>query len=238
MKTNLKNPILILTLFASALLFTGCAIDDPGPLQYGERTFTVEDFNRLEMGSAFTIIVRQGATFSVEATGDVRNLDDLVVFRNGSTLVAYYDRHANRRHTTTLHITMPDLAGANFSGASVSDVQGFEREEEFELILSGASVSKVYPGFSDVKLNVSGASKLDLLGTGNLLHATVSGASELKAQNFPTEDAWLDVSGASTARVSVSNRLDVIVSGASSVRYLGNPDVHPTVTGGSSLIKE
>lgn len=238
MKTNLKNPILILALSISALLFTGCAIDDPGPLQYGERTFTVEDFNRLEMGSAFTIIVRQGATFSVEATGDVRNLDDLVVFKNGSTLVAYYDRHANRRHTTTLHITMPDLAGANFSGASISDVQGFEREEEFELILSGASVSKVYPGFSDVKLNVSGASKLDLLGNGNLLHATVSGASELKAQNFPTEDAWLDVSGASTARVSVSNRLDVIVSGASTVRYRGNPAVYPTVTGGSSLRQE
>lgn len=238
MKTTLKNPILFLILFISAILFTGCSIDDPGPLQYGERTFTVENFNRLEMGSAFTIVVREGATFSVEATGDVRNLDDLVVFRNGSTLVAYYDRPGNRRHVTTLHITMPDLAAANFSGASTSDIQGFERDEEFELILSGASVSKVYPGFSNVKLVISGASKLDLLGAGTSMHATVSGASELKAKNFPTEEAWLNVSGSSTARVSVSDRLDVIVSGASSVRYSGDPELHPTVTGGSSLIKE
>jgi len=238
MKTNFKNPIIALTLLLSALLFTSCAIDDPGPLQYGERTFSVDAFDGLEMGSAFIIIVREGAEFSVEASGDVRNLDDLVVLKNGSTLIAYYDRSANRKHATTINITMPDLAGANFSGASVSDVQGFERDEQVELILSGASVCKLHQGFTDVKLNISGASKLDIFGSGTNLYATVSGASELKAREFAAEDTWLDVSGASSARVSVSNRLDVIVSGASSVRYKGNPVVYPTVTGGSSLIKE
>lgn len=238
MKTNLKTLIGLLALIASTLFFTSCQIDDPGPLQFGERTFTIENFNRLEMGSAFTIIVRQGTTFSVEATGDVRNLDDLVVIKNGSTLVAYYDRHANRRHTTTLHITLPDLASANFSGASISDIQGFERSEQVELVLSGASMCKLYPGFTDVKLNLSGASELDVSGSGTKLLAALSGASKLKAHEFAAENATLDVSGASTARVSVREQLTVVASGASSVRYHGNPTVHSTVTGGSTLIKE
>ena len=238
MKTIFKNLIGIVTLIPSTLFFASCQIDDPGPLQFGERTFSVDGFNRLEMGSAFIIIVREGAEFSVEASGDVRNLDDLVVLKNGSTLIAYYNRNANRKHATTINITMPDLAGANFSGASVSDIQGFERNEQVELILSGASVCKLHQGFSDVKLNISGASKLDIFGSGTNLYATVSGASELKAREFAVEDAWLDVSGSSSAHVMVSNRLDVIVSGASGVRYLGNPTVYSTVTGGSSLIKE
>lgn len=238
MKTNFKNPIGLLALFASTFFFTSCQFDDPGPLQFGERVYSLEQFNRLEMGSAFVIVVRKGAEFAVEASGDVRNLDDLVVIKNGSTLVAYYDRNANRRHTTTIHITMPELDGVNFSGASVSDIQGFERDEQVEVILSGASKCKLYPGFTNVKLNISGASKLDVAGSGTNLQASVSGASELKGREFTVENATLDVSGASTARISVSEQLDVVVSGASSVRYHGNPTVHSSVTGGSSLIKE
>ncbi|MBX2965679.1 MAG: DUF2807 domain-containing protein [Cyclobacteriaceae bacterium] len=240
MKTNLKNSVYVLALLMTGLFLTSCNTEDPGPLQYGERIFSVSQFNRLEMGSAFIVQVRQGAEFLVEASGDVRNLDDLAVVKSGSTLTVYYDqhRHANRKHLTTLYITMPELEGVNFSGASISDIQGFETNEQLSVTLSGASTCKLYPGFNDVKVNLSGASKLNVYGIGTNLQAKVSGASELRAREFHTEDASLDVSGASSARVSVSNRLDVIVSGASSVLYTGNPEVYPTVTGGSTLRKE
>lgn len=188
-------PLSLAALILATLFLTSCEIDDPGPLQYGERTFTLTDFNRLEMGSGYTIIVRQGAEFSIKASGDVRNLDDLVAFKSSNTLIIQYDHQANRKHATTIRITMPSLKGVNFSGGSISDIQGFESEEEFEMILSGGSLSKLYPGYTQVKLNLSGASKLDILGSGIKLNANISGASDLKAYDFPVKEAQLDVSG-------------------------------------------
>jgi hypothetical protein len=76
---------------------------------------------------------------------------------------------------------------------------------------------------------------LNLLGSGEKLVALVSGASDLRGFDYPVKEARLDVSGASLGKVTVSTKLEATVTGASTVRYRGNPAVYPNVSGGSSL---
>ena len=236
MKTHFK--ILSIAGLALPLLLSSCVVEDPGPIQYTERTYPISDFDRLDMGSAFQIEVVQGSTFGVKATGDLRNIDDLDVFRSGSTLIVQYSRNATRRHETRIFITMPDLKEANFSGASKSLVEGFNGNNELKFTLSGASFAQLSADHSSLHLDVSGASKLVLNGEGESLWAMVTGASELAGFDYPVSEARIEASGASVGKVTVSTELEAIASGASTVRYRGNPSVSSNVSGGSSVRKD
>ena len=75
--------------------------------------------------SAFNIEVEQGNAFSVSVKGDRRNIDDLNVYKNGSTLVVEFDDNGNRHHDTYVSDNYAHLKGVNFSGASVSKITWF-----------------------------------------------------------------------------------------------------------------
>lgn len=234
MKTTLfKTVILISTL---ALTLSGCyEYEDEGPIQYEEKSFSITDFDRLEIGDAFIIRVEQGNYFSASVRGDRRNIDDLEVRKSGNTLIICYDEYENRRHETYIDITMPTIVAATFSGASNSILTGFDELNTFTFSLSGASISQSDLQADRLILNLSGASIADLRGEAIDLKAEISGASSLKAYNFPVQTADMNVSGASVGKVTVRDELYAIVSGASSVRYRGNPLVEGDVSDASSL---
>lgn len=220
--------------FASAVL-SSCFVDDPGPLQEMERGYSVVDFDRLEMGDAFHIQVEQGDFFEVTAKGDRRNIEDLVVSKEGSTLVIRYRHLRQRRHDTRIIITMPELYAINFSGASDARVYGFGAAGHFDVYLSGASVCQLDVASAHVKAVLSGASYLNLHGDGEVLEADLSGASALKAFGFPVSRADVLVSGASDGDVTVRDHLEVVATGGSHLAYRGQPTVVSEVSGSSSV---
>lgn len=234
MKTTLLKSIFLIG--ALALVATGCHdYEDEGPLQYEEESFSITDFDRLEIGDAFIIRVEQGNYFSVNVRGDRRNIDDMEVRKSGNTLIVRYDEYENHRHETYVDITMPTITAAVFSGASNSVITGFNDLETFTFSLSGASISQADLEATNLTVNLSGASIMDLRGEAIDLNAEISGASSLKAYNFPVQTADIRVSGASAGKITVNDALHAIVSGASSVRYRGNPLVDSDVSGASSL---
>lgn len=220
---------------AIPLVLSSCYTEDPGDLRPMNKSYDLDDFDRLEMGDAFVIRVEKGNFFSISARGDERNINDLQVRKEGSTLVIRFDKSRNRKHDTYIDITMPELKEVNFSGASNSIVTGFADDGVFKISLSGASVSQVELDGEVADLSLSGASTLTLTGSASELSAGVSGASVLRAFNFPVDEAYVNASGASNARVTVSDKLNVVASGASSVTYRGAPAVTSNVSGGSTV---
>jgi hypothetical protein len=209
--------------------------EDPGPMQKDNRDFAAMDFDRIEMGSGFTVDVEQSSDFKVEARGDRRNLDDLQVFVDGSTLKARFRNDANRHHSTHIEIKMPALAGIDFSGGTYSKVEGFESDQQLDVYLSGSALSELKVGYRKMKLVLSGASKLDVEGLGDELNAEVTGASQLTAFEYPVRTATVEVSGASHGKVTVSDDLKVKAAGASWLLYRGSPSVTADVSGASGV---
>jgi hypothetical protein len=228
--------LLAITLMGAMSLFlSSCYTEDPGDLRPAEETYDIVDFDRLEMGDEFVIRVEQGNFFSVSVRGDERNIDDLIVRKEGSTLIVRYEDNHNRKHDTYIDITMPVLHEVNFSGASNSVVTGFLHDGVFKISLSGGSVSQIDLDGEVTDLSLSGASILTLTGSSAELSAGVSGASVLKAFNFPVDEAYVNASGASSVKVTVANKLNAVASGASSILYRGSPAVTSNVSGGSSV---
>jgi hypothetical protein len=230
----------IITFFCmTMLLFSCCETEDPGPEQEGAEEFAVLDFDQLEIGSGLHIQVEQSNTFAIRAEGDQRNIRDLEVFKSGSTLIIRFDENnSERRHDTYLSIRMPLLNKVNFSGGSVSVITGFESDEPLDFILSGGSVSQLDGSFKELNLSVSGGSTLKLNGSGDKLKVDASGASILSGLDYPVREARVTATGASIAKVTVSEYLTASASGASSISYRGDPRVENTASGGSLVVRE
>lgn len=218
-----------------SLVLTGCFEEDFGPRQNGTRSFTFVDFDRVEIEDAFEVTITQGTQFSIKAEGDYRNLDDMRVFKSGSTLEIEFEDNHSRQYTTYITITMPVLYEANFSGAVNATVNGFRNQNEFSAILSGASLAQIDLFATKTDFRLSGASRVRLTGEANSLAASISGASNLSAYEFPVKTGRIILSGASQAQVTVADQLAGDVSGASELTYKGNPQVSVEASGGSTV---
>ena len=93
----------------------------------------------------------------------------------------------------------------------------------FEGELSGASEVSGYLQAISCDIELSGASEIDLNGSGGDIRLDASGASQIEMASFTVDDADIDLSGASDASLNINGRLDVSLSGASSLEYSGNP---------------
>jgi hypothetical protein len=135
-------------------------------------------------------------------------------------------------------IEMPTVEYVSFSGASDAVVGDFSGLRGLEAKLSGASKLRIRQGIDKLTADVNGASTLFITDIINVLEANVSGASTVNAFEADVTKAYVQASGASTVRVSVSDYLEVNASGASSVFYRGNPDIKEKTSGASKLKKD
>ncbi|WP_215234735.1 head GIN domain-containing protein [Dyadobacter linearis] len=201
-------------------------------------TYDLKNFDELEMGDAFQVKVVAGPGFSVSATGELNDLDDLDIFVHDGKLVARYDGWRNNRKRMDIEIVMPAVEEVNFSGAVNAKLLGFENLPSLNIELSGASRCEFDGSAREMDFELTGASRLKLFGNSKFLDGELSGASQLHAFDLPVEESELNVSGASQAEVSVSRLLKVDASGASAVRYKGNPAIDKRLSGGSTLRAE
>ena len=136
-------------------------------------------------------------------------------------------------------ITMPDLNKLILSGATRGTAEGFSNSNTFNLGLSGASsLEMTNINVGDTIIEVSEASTLNARGTAHNLFSLVSGACNIDLSNFPVNNVDINVNGASRATINLEGILNAIVSGASTLEYIGEPTMGDVTTLDSSTIKK
>jgi len=202
--------------------------------------FDLSGFDQLEVSSAFQVEVQQGDAFSVVVRVDDNVKPYLDVVKQGSTLrVGLRPLSLGGVSIATLEadVIMPALAGLELSGASAVSVTGFESAEALFVEASGASSLGGDIAAGGVRVNVSGASQVRLSGSGEDLVMDVSGGSSVDLGDFPVAYANVEVSGASSATVNVTGRLDAEASGAARLRYRGSPTLGRVESSGGASIE-
>jgi hypothetical protein len=198
----------------------------------------ISGFDKVDVGHAFEADISQGESFSVIVRIDDNLLDELVLEKRGSTLkIGIKPGVLIRNATLEAEVTMPELVGLDLSGASHGTVTGFESTDYLDVDVSGASHLRGDIEAGDARFNASGASEVSLSGSGWDVTVDASGASTIDLSDFPVADARVDASGASKVTVDASGTLDAEASGASHVRYLGNPRLGRIDTSGASSVR-
>jgi len=216
-----------------------------------------DDFSRIEVGYAFDIEVTRADSYLVRITIDKALYEYLDINHRGDTLhIGLKSNYVYASTTQQAIINLPDLRRLELSGASEAVVSGFSVSHSVDFELSGASEMKLRPmkagntsfelsGASEVTGNIemdngafdlSGASSLELEGSANDITIEASGASDVTLPDFPVVNADVRLSGASDAIINVSGRMDIDLSGASEIKYIGNPRLGSiNVSGGSTI---
>ena len=235
------------TIYTTLALFISLLISFVSfPLRANEvRQFKLSGFRGVEIGSAFEVHIKKSATHSVSAEGASEDIDNLQFDIDKGVLEVYFKDSGRswsfktRNHKVILHIGMPELKEAEFTGAAKMTLSGFTNEEEIKLYFSGASKGIIEAiEVSKLSLELSGASKVMVSGKTLKLNINANGASSIQAFPLQAKDADIDLSGASKAEISVKNSLRVDASGASKVAYKGNPTISRDLSGAAKVIHE
>jgi len=181
------------------------------------------------------------------------------VSKQDNTLKLGFKRAKYVDTTTKAVITIPHLRSLHLSGAAQGTFSNYNSRSSVDFTISGASsldlesisvgdanfdvsgASKVAGEITagDVEFNIDGASTIELEGFANNIVCEAEGSSQLELDNLTVNNADVRLSDASTSTVSLDGKLDVDLSGASKLRYSGEPVLGETkISGGSTLSRE
>jgi hypothetical protein len=229
---------------------------DPG--ETATRQISLQGFANVEVDCAFVFDIVASDQFTVAITASRSLFDYINVSKSGSTLKL---SHRPVRSLTTpvpeARITMPAIGKLRQGAASKGKLSGFRSQEPLDLFVSGSSVVDLDISAGDVRMEISGSSRVtgkleansaDLVlsgaGGGNLsghsgsLTLSAWGAADIDLTDFEVEDATVYLKGASQAIVNTSGRLDVELTGASRLDYSGHPRMGEINISGASLLTE
>jgi hypothetical protein len=202
--------------------------------------FDIRGFSRVDISHAFNVEIIQSGSYEVTVRVDENLQRHLRIEKRGDTLVIGlkpYRRYSLRRVTMEAQVHMPDLRGIDASGASDVRISGFSSAKDFDVDLSGASYLDGEITARDVRIQVSGASRVRLRGEAAELYLDASGASNVDLEDFPVQDADIELSGSSEANVVLNGTLDIDASGASRLYFGGSPIMGRVDLSGASSIK-
>lgn len=224
---------------AAGALIGGCGV---GPFVSGSGTLVqtrpdVETFDSLVVGSSFDVTLRTGSPPSLVLRTDDNLLDHVEVTTDDDTLTIALDRSVADA-TLEADLTVPADALSSIELLGASSLTATEPITAPDLMLraGGASRAFVLIQSGSAHVTADGASVVNAGGATTSLIADARGASSLRLGELMSTSAEVTAAGASRVEVSVSGDLAVRASGASTVRYRGEPaSVQPDVTGASSV---
>jgi phage shock protein PspC (stress-responsive transcriptional regulator) len=202
--------------------------DDNSDLNLGDRgnyskQFPVGDFNKIDIGGAYSIIIRQGAEYNVTADSEnTEDVDDLKVYVEAGTLRVKRDKefnlfNADEWKRVGLVITMPKIENLSLSGANKTLVTGFTGLAKLNVDISGASKSEINVETDQLTVGLTGASKATLKGSAKSANLDAHGACKLIATEMNIQTADVDASGASKVELGRVPNLNRHASGASKI---------------------
>ena len=194
-------------------------------------------FSTLEVSDGFTVNVAIGSSQKVTVRVDDNLVDILDVGVSDDTLhIGLESRTDVTDATLEADVTVGSLAALEASGASTVVLVDPVDAVMLTVGLSGASQVTGAIQIGGGSLELSGASRVSLSGSATTLGVTASGASRLDGRELTIDELTIDVSGGSSAEVTVTGSLSAVASGASRVQYAGSPTVAKAEESGDSTI--
>lgn len=229
----------LLLVFGSCRHFMGKRIRGNGTIRTEERP--VKSFKQVEVGGAAKVMVSQGDQPSVKVEADDNLLQYIEVFQEGDKVYVRTKKGFNLQPSGDINIYVTSSVYSKISASGACDIIGQNKitnPEDLRLEVSGAGDIKMEVDAPKLSAEVSGAGSVRLKGQTKEVDLDLTGASHAYCYDLLSENTTVEISGAGSAEVYASVKLDATVSGAGNVNYKGNAsDVNQHVSGAGSVKK-
>ncbi|MCL2413680.1 MAG: DUF2807 domain-containing protein [Bacteroidales bacterium] len=230
------------------LLFTSCTKEfvkheriRPSGVIVEETFYLSENIHRVGVSGAINLHLFSGDEDHIKIFADDNVLPHIAVrqiSRNGLEIFLEGVSFIRSAPQITVYLTLRDLRNLHLSGASSAHINDVFISDNLQINLGGASRFRVSGRIeaNRISATLSGASRMDLVGHSETLDLTLSGASQAFGYGMICDNLIANLSGASRAEFTVLETLSARLSGASVLRYNGNPQIiFSDISGASSL---
>jgi len=200
------------------------------PAAAGERSYSVTDFDRVQVDGPYEVVLTTGSSSKARASGSQLALDAVTVEVSGGVLRVHANRSAwggypgQTVEPAKVFASTRDLKAATVRGAGSLSIDR-ARGLRVDLALAGNGRLAVAAMAAD-QLNVGliGAGRISLGGAAKQMRATIQGSGDLDAAALKVQDATLDADTAGnvafeaqrTAKVKAAGAGDVTITGSAS----------------------
>ncbi len=200
-----------------------------------KQTVKLPEFNRIEVGSAFTLYLTKGEPNVTIETDDNFLKDRIETLVDDGTL---YINSSGIKNPTSLkvYVSAPNITEVVLSGAARLESKNVLEYPVFSLSASGASRANIEVNTQQLTTDVSGASRVTLRGSANNHVAEVSGASSVNALMMKTITTSAEVSGAGRMSIFAKNQITSDIKDAGTITYFDNPETKRLKQTGESVI--
>ena len=222
------------------------------------REFPITDFTNVEVDCSFIFEISSGDDFRVVINAPESLFEFINVGKSGDTLkLSLKPMMFNRMPVLEAKIQMPVLNRLRQGAATKGVVTGFKTHDPLDLYLTGACALDLDVEVGEAKGEISGASHLTgdlkaskvdlelsgasgatLRGACNTLSLSAWGAADMDLSDLRADEGTINLKGASQATVRAAHRLDLDLTGASCLKYIGSPNLRQISLSGASLLSK
>ena len=192
---------------------------------FKSQTRNVSDFKGINTSGGFYVEITQGDTESLKIEAEENLIDNIKTEVRNGVLHIYSDKSISTSEGMKAYITVKELNEIDISGGVQVVGKSAFKTNILKLDMSGASTVNMALNANKIIANMSGASKIELKGQVNDLKIAMSGASHAAVAELIAKDVNVTASGASKAKVHADKALHITASGASAVFYKGSPSI-------------
>ena len=219
---------LLLSVFVSSFFSFGRLSDCVFSFSFGSgvkgsgkvatETRDIRGFSGVDVGGVFQVEITAQKDFAIEIEADDNLLSLIKTEVRGGVLRIETEQKISTSNPLKVRISAPNIDSIEASGVSKVSLASLKNDE--------------------LRVDTSGASKVNVSGETAKLTIEVSGASAIDAENLKAENADVDASGASHVSVFAINELKSGASGASKIIYSGSPKNVEKSSSGAGSIRE
>jgi hypothetical protein len=208
-----------------------------GSGKQASETRKVGNFNKLTISGGFKIVLKQDSSMTLNITADDNLLKYIKTDITGSRLRIYTKKNICDAGEMTINIGVRNLEEVKASGAVEVESDGKVKTGDLRFKLSGATKINMDLTATNVSASGSGATEVTLKGQASSLDVDLSGSGKVHALDFAVDNCVISSSGVGESEVNVSKTLAIHSSGASDVKYKGNPSITNDKSGASNVEK-
>lgn len=205
------------------------------------RDYTLSNYKGIEASHAFKVFVTfsdNEESIEIEANDNLHEYIEVRVENNALVIGIRPGINISRSPKLNAFITTKDLSYYSGSGATKFQLNNTTAISNVSIYLSGASSFSGVVETEELNVDLSGSSSINISGLADKIEADLSGASTIRDYNMHTGIFKVELSGASSAYLTIDEQIDVRASGASKLHYKGGANIiHQDLSGASSVKK-
>jgi len=203
-------------------------------------TRTVDTFHSAELRGWGNLYVTQDGESEIRIEAEDNILPLLQTSVTDGVLVIEQERFKCiiPREPVNVYVSMEEVKQLSLSGSGKIIGQTKITSDGLGVTVSGSGDIDLEVDTEELKTTIAGSGNAQLKGDATVHDVTISGSGNIQSYDLDTEKSTVVVSGSGKSEVSVSNELDVRISGSGNVNYKGDPkNVNTEITGSGKLKK-